>query len=380
MQNGKMCTKSKFDIICHLTSAHPRDDIRIFQKECLSLVDAGYEVCLVVADSKGNEINRKVKIFDVGKAANRYERFLFTTIKVLQKALTIESYLYHIHDPELIPVGLILKFLGKKVVFDAHEDLPKQILAKPYFCQAFLIVLALILKLFEKIALKEFDGIISATPSIGRKFKSINRNSIVINNFPIIGDLAPSPWNGKPRNHLCYIGGIDRIRGVFELIEAMEMLPETIKLLLIGPANKELLKKLSEMRGWQERTVYLGFQSRDQIIGRVACSFAGVVNFHPVPNHTEAQPNKMFEYMSAGLPVIASNFPLWKEIVEGNHCGICINPLNPKDIANAITWLYNNPNEAETMSLNGISAVEKKFNWNNERKKLLNFYETIAQN
>jgi glycosyltransferase involved in cell wall biosynthesis len=87
----------------------------------------------------------------------------------------------------------------------------------------------------------------------------------------------------------------------------------------------------------------------------------------------------MFEYMSAGLPVIASNFPLWKEIVEGNKCGICVDPMDPKAIASAIQWMIDHPEEAEEMGKNGRRAVETKYNWANESKKLVGLYQRLIQ-
>jgi len=81
--------------------------------------------------------------------------------------------------------------------------------------------------------------------------------------------------------------------------------------------------------------------------------------------------------MAEGLPVIASNFDLWKEIVEKNKCGLCVNPLNPEEIAEAVKYILNNPKEAEIMGKNGIKAVENKYNWGSESKKLINFYAEL---
>jgi glycosyltransferase involved in cell wall biosynthesis len=108
-------------------------------------------------------------------------------------------------------------------------------------------------------------------------------------------------------------------------------------------------------------------------------SLAGIVTFLPSPNHLEAQPNKMFEYMSAGIPVIASDFPLWREIISGNDCGLLVNPLKPLEIAGAIDYLVNNPAEAKRMGRNGRLAVIEKYNWPMEEKKLLRFYDSILK-
>lgn len=83
--------------------------------------------------------------------------------------------------------------------------------------------------------------------------------------------------------------------------------------------------------------------------------------------------------MSAGLPVIASNFPLWKEIVEKNCCGICVNPLNSKEIADAINWVLQNPSQAAEMGRKGRKAIEEKYNWEEESRKLISFYEQILK-
>lgn len=363
----------------HLSSAHPRDDIRIFLKECLSLNSKGHEVFLVVADGRGNEVFDGVTIEDVGRPTGRIDRMFKVTQRVFAKAVELNADIYHLHDPELLPIGLKLKRLGKKVVFDAHEDVPKQILGKHYLHPWVRYILSWAFAHFERYACSRFDGVLTATPYIRDKFLLINPRSVDINNFPMIGELeSPVTWQDKAKE-VCYVGNIAQIRGINEVVLAMESTRTNVRLNLVGSfAEKQVETKLRTQQGWV-KVQYFGVQDRlgvREVLGR---SIAGLVTFHPMPNHIDAQPNKMFEYMSAGVPVIASNFPLWREIIEGNRCGLCVDPMNPGAIAQAIDRLINNPEEARQMGENGRRAVLERYNWAQEEKKLIQFYEDLLK-
>lgn len=363
--------------IAHLTSAHPRDDIRIFYKESRSLATVGYDVYLVVADCLGDGMREGVQILDVGRDHGRLQRMLKTTSRVFAKAVELDADLYHLHDPELIPVGLRLKRMGKRVVFDAHEDVPKQLLGKPYLTPLILNVLSMGFSVFERHACVQFDGIVAATPTIRDKFLAINPNTIDVGNYPIDGELdATLSWSAKSPE-VCYVGGIAGIRGIREIVRAMELVKGGATLSLVGAfAEPDLEAEVREYGGWQ-RVHALGVQDRRGVREVLARSVAGLVTLHPVINYLDALPIKMFEYMAAGIPVIASNFPLWREIVEGRGCGICVDPLNPEEIAAAIESLIRDRKLAEELGANGARAIRDHFNWNAEEKKLLAFYGLI---
>jgi len=363
--------------IAHLTSAHPRDDIRIFHKECRSLVTGGYDVTLVVADGLGDGGRDGVRIVDAGRDRGRLRRMLKTTSRVFAKAVELDADLYHCHDPELIPVGLRLKRLGKRVVFDAHEDVPKQLLGKPYLTPFFLKVLSKGFSLFERDACARFDGIVAATPTIRDKFLAINPNTVDVDNYPMLGELdSVLPWSAKSPE-VCYVGSIAGIRGIREIVQAMELVGVPATLSLVGAfAEPDVEAEVRGYGGWR-RVNAIGVQDRQGVREALGRAVAGLVTLHPVVNYLDALPIKMFEYMAAGIPVIASNFPLWREIVEGNGCGICVDPLNPKEIAAAIESLLQDRKLAEEMGINGARAVRDHFNWGAEEQKLLVFYQRI---
>lgn len=362
--------------VAHLSSAHQRYDTRIYKKMCSSL-SRKFNMVLIVADDKGNEVTKNnVTIIDIGKAKSRISRFYKTTRLIYLEAIKLDYDLYHLHDPELIPVGVKLKKLGKKVIFDAHEDLPKQLLGKPYLNVFFRRILSICFSLFEKAACKNFDSIVTATPAICKKFKKINKNTNDINNYPLLDELSNSmKWENKA-SEVSYVGGISRIRGINQLISAMDH-TSGIKLNLAGNFNeKKLIEDVQNLPGWS-KVDFHGYLDREGVRLMLSRSVAGLVTFLPSPNHIDAQPNKMFEYMSAGIPIVTSFFPLWREIVEGNECGICIDPNRPDEIGEAIQYLIDNPEESRIMGERGRFAIEKKYNWKIEEKKLFNIYRDL---
>lgn len=361
----------------HLTSVHIRYDTRIFHKMCTSLANNGRDVSLVVADGKGDETLNGVDIHDVGASKNRRDRILNAPGRVLEKALALKADIYHLHDPELIPIGLKLKRRGKKVIFDSHEDVPKQFFAKAYLNPLLARVLSFAFAQFERFACKRFDVVVAATPFIRDKFLKINPHTVDINNFPILGELAAPLKVAETRSTVCYVGAIGATRGVREIVRAMGHVRSELRLEIAGRFSEPALgEEVRQYPSW-EKVDELGFVDRIGVREVLSRSLVGLVVLHPVINYIDALPVKMFEYMSAGVPVIASDFPLWREIIEGSDCGLCVNPLDPQAIAAAIDTLAQNPERARKMGENGQRAVQECYNWGVEEQKLLQLYEKI---
>jgi glycosyltransferase involved in cell wall biosynthesis len=241
--------------------------------------------------------------------------------------------------------------------------------------------LAGVFNAFEKLLARALDAVVVATEGIAEKFTRLK--PIVIHNYPDLGMLPnPStrPGEGKEKV-LVYVGGISKIRGAIEMVQALEYLNPAwdIRLDLIGKFEPpDLEQELQGLPGYR-RVRFLGWKPPENVYTHLANADVGLVCLHPEPRFMVAWPVKLFEYMAAGLPVVASNFPLWKEIVEGNRCGITVDPLDPKAIAQAIEYLLTHPEEARQMGENGRRAVEEKYNWEREKEKFLKLYEELLK-
>jgi glycosyltransferase involved in cell wall biosynthesis len=356
-----------------LTSVHPALDVRIFYKECCSLARAGHDVTLIARHGR-DEVVAGVRIIGVpGCEHHRLRRATATVWRVYREALRLDATVYHLHDPELLPIGLLLRRRGKQVVYDAHEDLPRTIASKAYVPGVLHSPVALLAGALERL--------VAATTAIADRFAATNPCTLVVRNYAIMADWPAElqlPWPERPPA-VAYVGAITADRGLREMVEAIALVPSTrqARLRLAGLYSPPGLRdEAARLVGW-ERVDDLGVLGRDEVavlLGRVR---AGLVVLHPTPNYLPSLPIKLFEYMAAGLPCIASDFPSLRAIIQEARCGILVDPRRPAAVAAAIEFLLGHPAEAGAMGRRGREAAAQRYNWTTEERTLLQLYASL---
>lgn len=365
--------------VAHLTSVHRASDTRIAYRECATLAEAGYEVVLVAAGDVSGTLPG-VRLHAVPAPRNRFERVTRTVWRVFQAALAERAAVYHFHDPELMGVGLALRALGARVVFDVHEDIPSDIADKPWIPQVLRRPIAAVSALALHLINTWFSAIVAATPAIARRFP--HARMVVVCNYPRIEEFpVPSATDFSRRDPAAiYIGSITQLRCVEELVQALSAggLPSNGKLILGGTfESQQLERRTRAMPGWKH-VDYVGFCTRAEVAKALSRARVGMLLFRPAANHDEAMPTKLFEYLGAGLPVIISDTLQCSSIVKDNECGLVVDPSDVQAIARAITFFIQNPAIAQAMGERGRRLVTERYQWKSEATKLTKLYAEIA--
>ena len=365
--------------ICHMTSAHERFDVRIFHRQCTSLALKGYETYLV-ATGESCEKN-DVHVLGIGKKSNsRFARMIGTSRKVYKKSLELNADLYEIHDPELLPYGIKLLKKGHKVIWDSHEDYFKLMDTKTYIPKPIRKLIVPLFSAYYKRALKKFSAVLVASPHIKESIEEYNKNVHVITNYPTIDDEEIlNRWPDYKSKKVCFAGGIAQQWSHKETIDALHEC-KGVNYVLCGSGSTEYLNDLKKKPGWKQVDYRGRIPFSDVINVMMECS-VGLVLWNPQNNRGGKMGTlgntKMFEYMRAGLPIICTDFILWRQIVEKYNCGICVSRGDKDGLIKAIKTLTDNPGLAEQMGENARRAVLSEYNWKTQEKKLYKVYEQL---
>ena len=362
--------------VCIITPTRNAFTARVFYTEAKTLAKH-YDVSIIAQNSK-DETRDKIKVLSLKKPKNRFFRFFFSTSKAFNLARKEKADVYHIHDPEIIPLALLLKLVTRaKIIYDAHENYERKILNRGWIPKLLRKPVSFIFSLFERFSSRFFDYIFVADNLGFEKFKRINKNVEFIGNFPLLLKVNTIRRRGT-KIKCVYAGTLSRDRGLYKMVEAMKHVKSNVELWIVGKfenwKDKEIIKN-------NKKITYLGEKPWPEVFDVLAECDIGLNLLQPVPAYIDSAENttKIFEYMATELPVISSNFPGLRKIIEKNKAGICVAPENIKEIAKAIIYLAENKNLRGKMGKNGKKLVLKKYNWVNEGKKLLNVYKNLEK-
>lgn len=362
--------------VCVMTSVHPADDSRIYEKQIKSLVNAGYRVSFVNPFKDGLDQNgvECIKV-DIPRST-RAERIKKGPEMIRDAAIKTGADIFHFHDPELLRIGPALMKHGK-VIFDSHEDTALQTKSKHWVPKPFREISSKIFALYEKTNALKITAVITATESIKETFEKYGcKNITVVKNYPILKEFVKTDTEKK--RQVCYVGGITKIRGIEEMVDAID--GTDIRLALAGSFDTEELFETVKAKKGYENVDYYGKVGREKVAEILSESVAGLVTLYPAPNYINSLPIKMFEYMAAGIPIIFSDFEFWKQLAtkdEDSICGIAVDGQNVEEIRNAIKYIFDHPEEAKKWGENGIRLANEVYNWSAEEVKLLELYKTL---
>ena len=361
--------------VCHVTSAHNRYDGRIFLKQLSSLAKK-YDCYLICCDELADEIKNNIKIKSTAKKfKNRYERFLKSKSVLKKKCLEVDADIYQFHDSDLLSLACELKKLGKIVIFDAHEDYEALFLEREWIPNIFrnMLLKGFIKK--EKKIYPKLDYVVCAARHIEDKIKKYSNKTITIENFPILEELDKN--NKKKNNVICFAGSIRKDWNHETIIKAINKIDD-ITYKIAGQCTDDYYNQLSNIDGFS-KVNFLGKKSYKDVLALYKESKIGMALCSYLPNTNNKKGSfgntKIFEYMMNELPIIFTDFEIYKKINKEKKFGIAVNPYNEKQVKKAIQYLINNPKEAKEMGKNGRYLVENKYNWNILEKRLLDMYE-----
>jgi hypothetical protein len=303
-----------------------------------------------------------------------------TVMRVLQAAGAEQPQVHHVHDPELLPFARGLAALGHRVIYDAHEDLPKDVAIKTYLPAWSRPVLAGGLYAAEPLLARGLAAVVVPVDYMRTRFSRFGaRRVVALRNLPRMARFVASERELREEVRIVYVGSLSRFRGIGTDVDAMGHLPPHLKARLIlygGCDPPTLIDDLRLRPGWA-RTSYGGIISHAELPRTLAEADIGIATLHPTDAYVQVLPTKLFEYMASGLPVIVSDFPVWRKFIEEHDCGVCVDPTSPVAIGRAIGRLIENPEERRRLGANGRRA-SLSFSWEEEAKRLVTLYSDVV--
>lgn len=367
-------------MIAHFTSVHVPTDTRIFHRQLRSLCQAYPSVYYFCKEEPNSDHLPELKVHILNLPKNKYARLFFSwivcTIQLARyrKKITVVQF----HDPELLFFGIMAKIMGKKVIYDKHEDVANQIHNKAWLHPLVKRVFSNLYSFLERFSAYFFDVIITVTPTIVEQL-SFHKDVQLIRNFPIKNELRisnPRPYADRD-NVVFYVGEASVERGLDKIIKGYLESKKAEELIIIGRIVPEDHLKIYQDHPKFDSIKALGQQERPVVRELINKAKIGIIMLPDRPSFRIGYPNKIFEYMSVELPIVASNLPNLKAFIQDQGCGLCVPPNNHKEIGTKLDYLLDNTDIALDMGQTGRRLVEEKYSWDNDRKKFLTIYNSL---
>jgi glycosyltransferase involved in cell wall biosynthesis len=358
--------------ILQLSTVHKSNDIRVYEKMSRSLIETGNTIYLIAIDS-GVALDDKIIFYPLNnKFRSNVLNRLFNNIKSLCLIIKIKPDIIHFHDPELLIIGLILKLFNKTVIYDVHEDVVKDIMHK----KINIIIKKMIIYFFKPLEIfvaSKIHNVIVVTPSIYNRFEGKVSNLKLIRNFSNNTIANNQFYFNEKISYVIYSGTISHNRGIFEIIEAISLCKGKIRLRLVGEFQNEALKsEIMNLEGWKY-VDFMGFVSQEKLYEYYSTSLIGLVTLHNIDTYREAFPVKLFEYVNSGLPVVMSDFNLWKSFFNEKVIGVYVEPSDPYQIYKGINMILENYEKYKS----NVATYHGIYVWENEKKLLFEYYKNL---
>lgn len=364
--------------VVHLSTVHHDWDNRIINKECRALAQAGIDTHLVISAPE-DRLTHGVHVYAIRKRG-RVGRLFGSQWEAWQQLRALKPDLLHIHDPELIPMAILWGRLRRRpVVYDAHEDLVKQLKTKSWAGGRRGRLVHGVARWLMLLADRGCDGIVTATAPIAATFKHHRlgrgeRPVVVVQNLPWAGDFPDADVVNNGRVAV-YTGDLSEERGFTTMVDAVTAVPGA-KLLLAGRALGSI--GLDDRLTASEHVEYRGLVPPSELAEIIGHARVGLVCLKRLPNYENSLPTKVFEYMASGVPFLATDFPAWQELFGGYDAGVFVDTDDPAAVASALAELINDPGRCAELGANGRRAVQERFGFENEAAKLVDLVRTLT--
>lgn len=366
--------------VVHITTVHSPFDNRIFHRECKTLLEAGYDVSLVAAHERDETVDG-IRICSFRRPDGRLARMTLGVWRALRVAMRQGSRIYHFHDPEFIPAALALWVMGKRVIYDIHEDNSTALLEREYLPRALRSIIARTLSVCERLATAPFRQVLAE-----RYYAERFPRGHTVLNYARLPDIDEAKLQERPSAgdvRLLYTGNVKDYRGGFHHVRILHQVTNA-EVFLVGRCDPSLAKELYRAAGTEKGRLHLEgighYVAHERIIEHYLRErWTAALAIFPPGRHTlRKELTKIFEYMIYGLPVICSDFPNLRRIVADNECGLCVDPEDDRAIAEAVRYLSEHPEEAERLGSNGRRAAQAHFHWDLQAENLLALYADLT--